>query len=145
MFRAVAEPASVPVTLHLDHCPDREVITDLPGDGLELGALRRLGPARRREHAARPSRWSPRRRRHAPTSRARSRALRGVEDDIGSDEEGEIHPLEEAVAFLETTGVDCFAPGIGTAHGVYAPAPELIPQRVTELVAIRRVEVPAER
>ena len=27
MFRAVAEPASVPVTLHLDHCPDREVIT----------------------------------------------------------------------------------------------------------------------
>ena len=27
MFRAMAEPASVPVTLHLDHCPEREVIT----------------------------------------------------------------------------------------------------------------------
>jgi fructose/tagatose bisphosphate aldolase len=27
MFREMAEPLAVPVALHLDHCPEREVIT----------------------------------------------------------------------------------------------------------------------
>ena len=44
------------------------------------------------------------------------------------------------MAFLEATGVDCFAPAIGTAHGVYTAEPVLDPQRVTDLVA--RVPVP---
>ena len=39
------------------------------------------------------------------------------------------------MAFLEATGVDCFAPAIGTAHGVYSTEPVLNPQRVTDLVA----------
>ena len=37
--------------------------------------------------------------------------VRGVEDGVGSDEEGEVLPIEVAVAFIEATGVDCFAPG----------------------------------
>ena len=51
IWRARADEVPVPVTLHLDHCPDREWITTLPGDGLELGAVRRLRARRRREHA----------------------------------------------------------------------------------------------
>ena len=66
--------------------------------------------------------------------------MRGVEDGVGSDEEGEVFPIEDAVAFLEATGVDCFAPAIGTAHGVYTTEPVLTPQRVSDLVA--RVPVP---
>lgn len=41
--------------------------------------------------------------------------------------------------FIEETGVYCFAPAIGTAHGLYKAAPQLRPERVTELVEHRRV------
>ena len=51
MWRARADEVPVPVTLHLDHCPDREWISTCLRDGLELGAVRRLRARRRREHA----------------------------------------------------------------------------------------------
>ena len=106
------------MTLHLDHCPEREVVTTCLQTGWN-SVLFDGSALRWTRTPARPSRWWPRPGGTAPTSRARSRASRGVEDGIGSDEEGEVYPLEEAVAFLEATGVDCFAPAIGTAHGVY--------------------------
>ena len=139
MFRAVAEPASVPVTLHLDHCPDREVITTC----LETGWNSVLfdGSALPVDENTRQTvEVVAEARRHDAHVEGEIEGVRGVEDDIGSDEEGEIYPIDEAVAFLEATGVDCFAPAIGTAHGVYAAAPELMPERVTELV--ERVPIP---
>jgi fructose-bisphosphate aldolase class II len=45
-----------------------------------------------------------------------------------------VHPVEVSARFIEETGVYCFAPAIGTAHGLYKRAPELRPERVTELV-----------
>jgi len=139
MFRAVAEPAAVPVTLHLDHCPDREVITTC----LETGWNSVLfdGSALPVEENTRQTvEVVAEARRHGAHVEGEIEGVRGVEDDVGSDDEGEIYPIEQAVAFLETTGVDCFAPAIGTAHGVYAAEPELNPQRVTDLVA--RVPIP---
>jgi Fructose/tagatose bisphosphate aldolase len=44
------------------------------------------------------------------------------------------------VRFIETTGVDVFAPAIGNAHGVYSRAPTLDSQRVSDIVA--RVDIP---
>ncbi len=44
----------------------------------------------------------------------------GVEDQIVvAENEAALCNPEEAVLFVERTGVDIFAPGIGTAHGVY--------------------------
>ena len=139
MFRAVAEPAAVPVTLHLDHCPDREVITTC----LETGWNSVLfdGSALPVEENTRQTvEVVAEARRHGAHVEGEIEGVRGVEDDVGSDDEGEIYPIDQAVAFLETTGVDCFAPAIGTAHGVYAAEPELNPQRVTDIVA--RVPIP---
>ena len=51
MWRARADAVPIPVTLHLDHCPDRAVDHDLPRGRLELRALRRVRARRRREHA----------------------------------------------------------------------------------------------
>ena len=42
--------------------------------------------------------------------------------------------LEVAVDFIKRTGVDCFAPAIGNAHGQYTAAPVLDHQRVSDLV-----------
>ncbi len=134
LFRALAGPASVPVTLHLDHCPEREVVTTCLDTGwnsvLFDGSALPVD-----ENTRQTIEVVAEARRHGAHVEGEIEGVRGVEDGIGSDEEGEIYPLEEAVAFLEATGVDCFAPAIGTAHGVYSTAPELNPQRVTDLVA----------
>ena len=44
----------------------------------------------------------------------------GVEDQIKvAEDEAQLANPEQAVEFVERTGVDIFAPAIGTAHGVY--------------------------
>jgi fructose-bisphosphate aldolase class II len=40
-----------------------------------------------------------------------------------------------AIDFIKNTGVDCFAPAIGNAHGQYKRAPTLDGGRVSDLVA----------
>jgi fructose-bisphosphate aldolase class II len=139
MFVDIAGPATVPVTLHLDHCPEREVVTTC----LETGWNSVLfdGSALPVDENTRQTvEVVAEARRHGAHVEGEIEGVRGVEDGVGSDEEGEVYPIDEAVAFLEATGVDCFAPAIGTAHGVYASAPELNPQRVSDLVA--RVPIP---
>lgn len=132
MFHTLAERAPIPVSLHLDHCPEREWITTcldagwhsvlFDGSHLDVGENRRqtlevVEEAQRRGAAV----------------EGEIESIRGVEDDVGSDEET-ILSTEIAVDFIRATGVYCFAPAVGTAHGVYIEAPELRPQRVTELV-----------
>ena len=41
MWVEMTRQITVPVALHLDHCPDRDVITRLPRQGLELRPVRR--------------------------------------------------------------------------------------------------------
>ena len=60
--------------------------------------------------------------------------IHGVEDGVGSAEGSAQQSLEVAVDFITRTGVDCFAPAIGNAHGQYKAAPVLDAQRVTDLV-----------
>jgi tagatose 1,6-diphosphate aldolase GatY/KbaY len=44
----------------------------------------------------------------------------GVEDQIKvAEDEAALANPEQALEFIERTGVDLFAPAIGTAHGVY--------------------------
>jgi len=133
LFRAIAAPARVPVTLHLDHCPDREVITRCLQTGwnsvlFDASALTLAENTRQTIEVVAEAR------RHGAHVEGEIEGVRGVEDGIGSDDAPQVYPLEDAVAFLEATGVDCFAPAIGTAHGMYATAPKLAPERVTELI-----------
>ena len=139
MFDATVAPAPVPVSLHLDHCPDRAVISSC----LEAGwnsVLFDASSLSLEENTRQTIEVVAEARAHGAHVEGEIEGVRGVEDGVGSDEEGEIFSLDEAVAFLEATGVDCFAPAIGTAHGVYTVKPVLDPQRVTDLVA--RVPVP---
>lgn len=134
MFRAMAEPASVPVTLHLDHCPEREVITTCLDAGWN-SVLFDASSLSLEENTRQTIEVVAQARRHGAHVEGEIEGVRGVEDGVGSDEQGEVYPLDEAVAFLDATGVDCFAPAIGTAHGVYTTTPVLDPQRVSDLVA----------
>ena len=83
MFRAVAEPAAVPVTLHLDHCPDREVITTC----LETGWNSVLfdGSALPVDENTRQTvEVVAEARRHDAHVEGEIEGVRGVEDDIGT-------------------------------------------------------------
>jgi fructose-bisphosphate aldolase class II len=133
MWRARADDVPVPVTLHLDHCPDREWISvclrtgwnSVLFDGSELDVAENTRQtvevvAEANEHGAQVE--------------GEIESVLGVEDGVGSDEAGEIHPVEVSGEFIEATGIYSFAPAIGTAHGLYKAEPHLMPERVTEIV-----------
>jgi fructose-bisphosphate aldolase class II len=123
----------VPVTLHLDHCPDRSVITDCLDGGWNsvLFDAHELDVA---ENLRQTVDVVAEARRHGADVEGEIEGIQGVEDDVGSDEASVRQSLEVAVDFIKRTGVDCFAPAIGNAHGRYAAAPTLDHQRVSDLV-----------
>jgi len=133
IFRALVRDVPVPVTLHLDHCPERSVIADcLRGgwnsvlfDAHELDVAENLRQTTEVVAEARAA---------GAHVEGEIEGIEGVEDDIGSDEASTLQSLEVAVDFIKTTGVDVFAPAIGNAHGQYKSAPKLDHQRVTDLV-----------
>ena len=123
----------VPVCLHLDHCPEREVISSC----LEAGWNSVLFDASAlpvEENQRQTRRSSPRRAATARTSRARSRASRASRTASAPTTESDRQSLEVALGFVQSTGVDVFAPAIGNAHGMYATAPTLDAQRVSDIV-----------
>ena len=133
IFTAFARDVPVPVTLHLDHCPDRAVISDcLEGgwnsvlfDAHELEVADNLGQTTEVVREAR---------RRGAHVEGEIEGIQGVEDDLGSDEASVQQSLEVAVDFIQRSGVDCFAPAIGNAHGQYTASPVLDHERVTQLV-----------
>ena len=129
LIRAV----DVPVTLHVDHCPDRSVISDCLAGGWNsvLFDAHELDVA---ENLRQTTEVVAEARRHGGHVEGEIEGIQGVEDGIGSDEASEQQSLEVAVDFIERTGVDCFAPAIGNAHGQYKAAPRLDHQRVSDLV-----------
>jgi ketose-bisphosphate aldolase len=138
MIRAMADEVPIPVALHLDHCPEREWVTTclqtgwnsvlFDGSHLDIDENTRQTAevvAEAREFGA-----------HVE---GEIETVMGVEDDVGSDEAGEIHPVEVSSRFIEETGVYASAPAVGTAHGLYADEPKLTPERVTELVELQPI------
>jgi ketose-bisphosphate aldolase len=134
MWRARADDVPVPVTLHLDHCPDREWITrcleagwnSVLFDGSELDVA---------ENTRQTIEVVAEAGRHGAQVEGEIESVTGVEDDVGSDEAGAVHPTDVSREFIAATGIYSFAPAIGTAHGLYKAAPHLMPERVTEIVA----------
>jgi ketose-bisphosphate aldolase len=140
MWTAMTAGIEVPVSLHLDHCPDRQVITDCLRTGWNsvlfdasllpvAENLRQTIEVVAEAHAV------------GANVEGEIEAITGVEDGIGSDEESKHQSLEVAVDFIERTGVDVFAPAIGNAHGVYHAEPKLDAQRVTDLVEAAGVPI----
>ena len=122
MWRARADEVPVPVSLHLDHCPDREWITTC----LEAGWNSVLFDASAldvAENTRQTIEVVAEAERHGAHVEGEIETVHGVEDGVGSDEEGEIHPVEVSAKFIEETGIYSFAPAIGTAHGLYKRTP----------------------
>jgi fructose-bisphosphate aldolase class II len=52
-------------------------------------------------------------------------AIRGNEEGVNSLEGGARYRAGDSIHFIKATGVDCFAPSIGTVHGRYLTPPVL--------------------
>jgi fructose-bisphosphate aldolase class II len=133
IWRARTDEVPVPVTLHLDHCPDREWISiclregwnSVLFDGSELDIA---------ENTRQTIEVVAEADTYGAQVEGEIESVVGVEDGIGTEEGGEIHPVEVSIEFIEATGIYSFAPAIGTAHGLYKSEPKLTPERVTEIV-----------
>src|SRR4051812_40644721 len=138
MIKVLADEAPVPVALHLDHCPEREWVTiclregwsSVLFDGSHLDIEENTRQTREVVAEARE---------HGAQVEGEIETVMGVEDDVGSDEAGHIHPIEVSSRFIEETGVYAFAPAVGTAHGLYAAEPNLTPERVSEIVDLQPI------
>jgi ketose-bisphosphate aldolase len=140
MWREMTAEVDVPVSLHLDHCPDRSVITEclkigwnsVLFDGSQLPVeenARQTAEVVKQAHA------------YGAHVEGEIEPITGVEDGIGSDGDAGQEPLAVALEFIRTTGVDVFAPAIGNAHGMYSQAPDLDVQRVSDIVAAEPVPI----
>lgn len=140
MWQSMTRGIEVPVTLHLDHCPDREVVTEclkagwnsvlfdassLPVEENQLQTIDVVAEARS----------------YGAQVEGEIEAITGVEDDHGSDEVSQQQSLDTALAFIDATGIDVFAPSIGNAHGTYKASPVLDVERVSEIVTARNIPI----
>ncbi|WP_028709070.1 class II fructose-bisphosphate aldolase [Propionicicella superfundia] len=136
----LADRSSVPVALHLDHCPDRAVITT----AIEGGWSSVLFDASDRPlDAARAETAEVCAEAHAAgvTVESEIENIVGVEDGVGSDELTHSYSVPTLLEVAQETGTDLLAPQLGTAHGLYKADPVLRFDRVREIRALSDIPV----
>lgn len=129
--KAVAEKASVPVAIHLDHGNSFELCaqalragyTSIMIDGSKLPLQENIDLTRRVVEMCAPS--------GVPVE-GEIGQVGGKEDDTVCENAGYTIP-DEAVQFEQQTGLSSMAVGVGTAHGVYKTTPVLNTDLISEL------------
>ena len=132
MWVELTRPISVPVALHLDHCPDRAVISACLARGWNsvLFDASKLSVEENRRQCIEVVAEA---RRFGADVEGEIEGFKRTEEMTG-DEASHVQSLEIAVDFIKGTGIDVFAPAIGNAHGTYKTAPTLDAQRVSDIV-----------
>jgi len=139
MWQAYSSKVSVPVALHLDHCPERELISACLAKGWNsvLFDASKLSVEENKRQCVEVV--AEARRYHADVE-GEIEGFKRTEEMTG-DEAEHVQSLDTVVDFVRTTGVDVFAPAIGNAHGTYKTAPRLDAQRVSDIVAATGIPV----
>jgi len=120
IYRSLAESAPVPVCLHLDHCTDVaycKTCADAGYTNIMIDASKQSFE----ENIRQTKEIVDHCHRHGDISvEGELGTVSGVEDQIKvTEDEAQLANPEQSVEFVERTGLDLFAPAIGTAHGVY--------------------------
>lgn len=139
MWAEMTKRISVPVALHLDHCPDRAVISACLAAGWN-SVLFDASKLTVEENKRQCIEVVAEARRYGAAVEGEIEGFKRTEEMTG-DEAAQVQTLETVVDFVEATGVDIFAPAIGNAHGTYKTAPHLDSQRVTDIVEATGIPV----
>ncbi len=139
MWCELTKNVKVPVALHLDHCPEREVISNCLAKGWN-SVLFDASKLSVEENKRQTIEVVAEARRYGATVEGEIEGFKRVEE-MADDEKVEEQTLDTAVDFITSTGVDVFAPAIGNAHGMYRTTPKLDSQRVTDIVEATGIPV----
>ena len=142
MARIASEWASIPLSLHLDHGKDLEVIrscvengfTSVMIDGSHLPFQENIDITKKVVEMASP---------RGVSVEGELGRLKGIEEKVSvSDQEAFLTDPQAAEEFVKKTGVDSLAVAIGTSHGAYKFKGEskLDFERLAEIG--RRVDIP---
>lgn len=120
IYRTLAQKAPVPVVLHLDHCTDIDYCKKCADAGYTNIMI---------DASKQPFEENIRQTKEVVdychsvgdiSVEGELGTVSGVEDQIKvAEDEAQLANPQQSVEFVERTGVDIFAPAIGTAHGVY--------------------------
>src|SRR5512136_1533415 len=120
IYRTLAESAPIPVCLHLDHCTEVDYCKKCADAGytnIMIDASKQTFDENIRQtkevvdYCHKLGKISV---------EGELGTVSGVEDQIKvASDEAQLANPKQAVEFVERTGIDIFAPAIGTAHGVY--------------------------
>jgi ketose-bisphosphate aldolase len=139
--RELAGRARVPVALHLDHCKDLSLIQEC----LEAGWTSVMIDASARpfeENLALSRQVVALARPRDVTVEAELGAIVGVEDDLHvKEQDSHLADPRQAVEFCAQVRPDCFAPAIGTAHGIYKGEPKIAYHILEEVANRTRVPI----
>lgn len=122
-LRVLAEEAPVPVAVHLDHCTDPEYVIKC----LDLGwssVMLDLSQAPFERNLSETRRIAAYAREKGATVEGELGAIVGVEDEISVNRSALADPVK-SLEYVAETGLDAFAPAIGTAHGLYKGEPNI--------------------
>src|SRR4030066_2546895 len=120
IYKTIATSAPIPICLHLDHCTEVEYCKKCADAGYTNIMI---------DASKQPYEENIRQTKEIVdychklgniSVEGELGTVSGVEDQIKvSEDESQLANPEQAVEFVERTGLDIFAPAIGTAHGVY--------------------------
>ena len=120
IYKTLAESAPIPICLHLDHCNDVEfcrICADAGYTNIMIDASKQEFSENIRQtkevvdycHGL-----------GNISVEGELGTVSGVEDQVKvAEDEAQLCDPEQAMEFVDQTGIDIFAPAIGTAHGVY--------------------------
>lgn len=147
IYKTLAESAPIPICLHLDHCNEVEfckVCADSGYTNIMIDASKQEFSENIRQTREVVAYC------HGLGNisvEGELGTVSGVEDQVRvAADEAELCDPEQAMAFVEQTGIDIFAPAIGTAHGVYKTKnPKLDFDRLEKIASLingREIRIP---
>ena len=147
IYRTLAESATIPICLHLDHCNEVDFCKECADAGYtnimidaskqEIGEnIRQTKEVVDYCHAL-----------GGVSVEGELGTVSGVEDQVRvAEDEAQLCDPQQALDFVDQTGIDIFAPAIGTAHGVYKTKFPKIDfdrfEKIAELINGNSIRVP---
>ena len=136
----LAGSSEVPVALHLDHCKDLKLIEECIEAGW-TSVMIDASPKPFEENIALSKQVMDMAQPKDVTVEVELGAIVGVEDDIHvKEQDAHLADIEQAIEMCEAVQPDCFAPAIGTAHGVYKGTPKIAFDLLEEIT--KRTDIP---
>jgi ketose-bisphosphate aldolase len=147
IFRTLAESAPIPICLHLDHCSDVGYCRECADAGY-TNIMIDASKQDFQENIKQTKEIADYCHQLGGISvEGELGTVSGVEDQVKvAEDEAALCDPEQALEFVDKTGVDIFAPAIGTAHGVYKTKDPKLDfdrlQKIAELINGQQIRIP---